>query len=66
MTGPRLSAGVLTADLTRLGAEMDVIRGRAHWAHVDVMDGSLLPAAHRSARPSSRRSRRPACRSTRT
>ena len=41
--GPRLSAGVLTADLTRLGAEMDVIRGRAHWAHVDVMDGSFCP-----------------------
>jgi ribulose-phosphate 3-epimerase len=41
--GPRLSAGVITADLTRLGAEMDVIRGRAHWAHVDVMDGSFCP-----------------------
>jgi ribulose-phosphate 3-epimerase len=41
--GPRLSAGILTADLTRLGAELDVIRGRAHWAHVDVMDGSFCP-----------------------
>jgi ribulose-phosphate 3-epimerase len=41
--GPRLSAGVITADLTRLGAEMDVIRGRAHWAHVDVMDGVFCP-----------------------
>lgn len=41
--GPRLSAGVITADLTRLGAEMDVIRGRAHWAHVDVMDGAFCP-----------------------
>lgn len=42
-TGTQLSAGVLTADLTRLGAEMEVIRGRAHWAHVDVMDGSFCP-----------------------
>jgi ribulose-phosphate 3-epimerase len=41
--GPRLSAGVITADLTRLGTEMDVIRGRAHWAHVDVMDGAFCP-----------------------
>jgi ribulose-phosphate 3-epimerase len=41
--GLRLSAGVITADLTRLGAEMDVIRGRAHWAHVDVMDGAFCP-----------------------
>ena len=40
---PRLSAGVITADLTRLGAEMEVIRGRAHWAHVDVMDGAFCP-----------------------
>jgi len=42
-TGPLLSAGVITADLTRLGAEMEVIRGRAHWAHVDVMDGNFCP-----------------------
>jgi ribulose-phosphate 3-epimerase len=41
--GPLLSAGVITADLTRLAAEMDVIRGRARWAHVDVMDGSFCP-----------------------
>jgi ribulose-phosphate 3-epimerase len=41
--GPRLSAGVITADLTRLGSEMDVIRGRARWAHVDVMDGAFCP-----------------------
>jgi ribulose-phosphate 3-epimerase len=42
-TGPRLSAGVITADLTRLGAELDVIRGRARWAHIDVMDGAFCP-----------------------
>ena len=41
--GPMLSVGVITADLTRLGAEVDVIRGRAAWAHVDVMDGSFCP-----------------------
>ena len=36
-------AGILTADLTRLGAELDVIRDRAQLAHVDVMDGSFCP-----------------------
>jgi ribulose-phosphate 3-epimerase len=40
---PILSAGVITADLTQLGAEMEVIRGRAHCAHVDVMDGIFCP-----------------------
>ncbi len=43
MRAPRLSAGILTADLTRLGAELDVIAGQAHFAHVDVMDGSFCP-----------------------
>lgn len=38
-----MSAGVLTADLTRLGAELELLSGRAHWAHVDVMDGSFCP-----------------------
>ena len=42
-TGAPASAGVITADLTPLGAEMAVIRGRAHWAHVDVMDGKFCP-----------------------
>lgn len=40
---PRLSAGVLTADLARLGAELDILRGAASWAHVDVMDGVFCP-----------------------
>jgi len=42
-TVPRLSAGVLTADLTRLGAELEILRGKAAWAHVDVMDGAFCP-----------------------
>lgn len=41
--GPLLSAGVLTADLTNLGAEMEPLRGKAAWAHVDVMDGMFCP-----------------------
>jgi ribulose-phosphate 3-epimerase len=40
---PKLSAGVLTADLTRLGAELELLRGQAAWAHVDVMDGVFCP-----------------------
>jgi ribulose-phosphate 3-epimerase len=40
---PRLSAGILTADLTRLGAELGLLRGKAAWAHVDVMDGVFCP-----------------------
>jgi ribulose-phosphate 3-epimerase len=40
---PRLSAGVLTADLTRLGAELEILPGKAAWAHVDVMDGHFCP-----------------------
>ena len=40
---PLLSAGVLTADLTRLGAELEILRGKAAWAHVDVMDGTFCP-----------------------
>jgi ribulose-phosphate 3-epimerase len=40
---PRLSAGVLTADLTRLGEELEPLRGTQAWAHVDVMDGVFCP-----------------------
>ncbi len=40
---PRLSAGVITTDLTRLGAELEHLRGKAAWAHVDVMDGVFCP-----------------------
>jgi ribulose-phosphate 3-epimerase len=42
-TAPALSAGVLTADLTRLGTELELLRGRVAWAHVDVMDGAFCP-----------------------
>ncbi|HEV8219259.1 MAG TPA: ribulose-phosphate 3-epimerase [Streptosporangiaceae bacterium] len=42
-TGPKLSAGVLTADLTRLGDELAILRGTGCWAHVDIMDGSFCP-----------------------
>lgn len=41
---PRLSAGVLTADWTRLGEELSILRGTGPWAHVDVMDGQFCPA----------------------
>lgn len=40
---PRLSAGVIPANLTRLGAELEHLRGKAAWAHVDVMDGVFCP-----------------------
>ncbi|HET9894035.1 MAG TPA: ribulose-phosphate 3-epimerase [Streptosporangiaceae bacterium] len=40
---PRLSVGVITADLTRLGAELEIVRGKVAWAHVDVMDGAFCP-----------------------
>jgi hypothetical protein len=38
---PALSAGVLTADLTRLGAELEHLRGKAAWGHVDVFSSTL-------------------------
>ena len=34
---------MITADLTRLGAELEHLRGQAAWAHVDVMDGVFCP-----------------------
>jgi ribulose-phosphate 3-epimerase len=40
----RLSAGVNTADWTRLGEDLEVLRGTNCWAHVDVMDGQFCPA----------------------
>src|ERR1700735_501823 len=43
VTRPRLSAGVITAALTRLGAELEILRGQAEWSHVDVMDGAFCP-----------------------
>jgi ribulose-phosphate 3-epimerase len=43
LPAPRLSVGVMTADLTILGAELETLRGQAAWAHVDVMDGAFCP-----------------------
>jgi ribulose-phosphate 3-epimerase len=43
LPAPRLSVGVITADLTILGAELETLRGKAAWAHVDVMDGTFCP-----------------------
>src|SRR4051812_39809384 len=40
---PMLSAGVITADLTQLGTELQIIKGKAGWAHVDLMDGCFCP-----------------------
>jgi ribulose-phosphate 3-epimerase len=40
---PRLSAGVITAELTKLGTELEILRGKAAWAHIDVMDGAFCP-----------------------
>jgi len=43
VTAPRLSVGVLTADLTRLRDDLSILQGRDVWAHVDVMDGHFCP-----------------------
>src|SRR5689334_590553 len=40
----RVSAGILTADLSRLAAELSILDGTGTWAHVDVMDGHFCPA----------------------
>jgi ribulose-phosphate 3-epimerase len=42
--GPRLTVGMITADLTRLGDEMAVLeRAGVELVHVDVMDGVFCP-----------------------
>ena len=42
--GPRPSVGMLTADLSRLGAELASIESAGvELVHVDVMDGVLVP-----------------------
>lgn len=40
---PQLSVGVLTADLLRLGAELQPLLNSSCWAHIDVMDGTFCP-----------------------
>jgi ribulose-phosphate 3-epimerase len=42
--GPKLSVGVLTADLSRLSEELTLLRGTGAWAHLDIMDGRFCPA----------------------
>jgi ribulose-phosphate 3-epimerase len=42
--GPRLSVGMLTADLLALGREMEVLAGTGvELVHIDVMDGVFCP-----------------------
>ena len=42
--GPHLSVGMLTADLLRLGAEMELLAGTGiQLVHIDVMDGVFCP-----------------------
>jgi ribulose-phosphate 3-epimerase len=42
--GPRLTVGMITADLTRIGDEMAVLeRAGVELVHVDVMDGVFCP-----------------------
>lgn len=43
LPAPRLSAGVITADLTKLGTELEILSGKVTWAHIDVMDGAFCP-----------------------
>jgi ribulose-phosphate 3-epimerase len=40
----RVSAGILTADMSRLAAELSILDGTDTWAHVDVMDGHFCPS----------------------
>ena len=42
--GPRLTVGMITADLLRLGSELELLeRGGAELVHIDVMDGVFCP-----------------------
>ena len=40
---PPLSVGILTADLARLDDQLEILRGRGVWAHLDIMDGRFCP-----------------------
>jgi ribulose-phosphate 3-epimerase len=43
-SGPRLSVGILTADLLHLGGEMELLAATgAELVHIDVMDGVFCP-----------------------
>lgn len=39
----QISTSILSADLTRLGDEIEQISGIADWAHVDVTDNHFVP-----------------------
>ena len=42
--GPRLTVGLITADLLRLGEELELLEGKgAELVHIDVMDGVFCP-----------------------